>query len=195
MFQTFQYNHSLTLESGFTLPGFHLSYTVYGKLNKAKDNVVWVFHALTANSDPAEWWPGLVGDNQLFNPLEYFIICVNMPGSCYGSIGPLDHHPATGEIFYHDFPFFTTRDMIRAYQQLQYHLGIEKIKIGIGGSMGGQQLIEWAVADVFFKAQGDAYLGLQGDIWDAQKDIALAFFGAIIATTIVSIVKKSLKVK
>ena len=147
MFQTFQYNHSLTLESGFTLPGFHLSYTVYGKLNKAKDNVVWVFHALTANSDPAEWWPGLVGDNQLFNPLEYFIICVNMPGSCYGSIGPLDHHPATGEIFYHDFPFFTTRDMIRAYQQLQYHLGIEKIKIGIGGSMGGQQLIEWAVED------------------------------------------------
>jgi len=59
---------------------------------------------------------------------------------------------------------------------------------------GFYELIEWAVADVFFKAQGDAYLGTQGDIWDAQKDIALAFSGAIIATTIVSIVKKSLKV-
>jgi len=56
------------------------------------------------------------------------------------------------------------------------------------------ELIEWAVADVFFKAQGDAYLGTQGDIWDAQKDIFLAFCGAIIATTIVSLVKKIFKI-
>jgi len=70
-----------------------------------------------------------------------------MPGSCYGSTGPLDKNPETGEIYYHDFPFFTPRDMIRSYQPLREFLGIEKIKIGIGGSMGGQQLLEWAVEE------------------------------------------------
>jgi homoserine O-acetyltransferase len=137
----------LTLESGYVLPKYHLAYTTYGKLNKAKDNVVWIFHALTANSVPAEWWPGLVGDGKLFDPSKYFMVCVNMPGSCYGSIGPLDEYPDSGQTYFHDFPFFTPRDMIRSYQPLKDFLGIEKIKIGIGGSMGGQQLLEWAVEE------------------------------------------------
>jgi homoserine O-acetyltransferase len=135
------------LESGLTLQGYHLAYTTYGSLNERKDNVVWIFHALTANSKPEEWWPGLVGKGKLFDPIEYFIICVNMPGSCYGSLGPLDLNPETGEPYYHDFPFFTPRDMIKAYQPLKNYLGIEKIKIGIGGSMGGQQLLEWAIEE------------------------------------------------
>lgn len=135
------------LESGIELPRFHLAYTTYGKLNEQKDNVVWIFHALTANSKAAEWWPGLVGENKLFDPAKYFIICVNMPGSCYGSIGPLDIDPATGNPYFHDFPWFTTRDMIRAYQQLKDSLGIQHIHIGIGGSMGGQQLLEWSVEE------------------------------------------------
>ncbi len=134
-----------TLESGRVLPSIHLAYTTYGELNNTKSNVVWIFHALTANSNAAEWWPGLVGTNKVFNPHQYFIICVNMPGSCYGSISPLDIDKSTGNPFYHDFPFFTTRDMIRSYQLLKDHLGIEHIHIGIGGSMGGQQLLEWAV--------------------------------------------------
>lgn len=136
-----------TLESGATLPGLHLAYTTHGHLSKGKDNVIWIFHALTANSDAAEWWPGLVGDGKLFDPGNDFIICVNMPGSCYGSLGPLDEDPKTGEPYYHDFPFFTTRDMIRTYQFLKNYLGIKKIKVGIGGSMGGQQLLEWAIAE------------------------------------------------
>lgn len=136
-----------TLESGATLPGFHLAYTTHGHLNKDRDNVIWIFHALTANSDAVEWWPGLVGEGKLFDPAKYFIICVNMPGSCYGSLGPLDEDPKTGEPYYHDFPFFTTRDMIRSYRFLKNYLGIKKIKVGIGGSMGGQQLLEWAIAE------------------------------------------------
>lgn len=147
MQKVFTYNHPFALESGIILPQYHLAYTTHGKLNNEKDNVVWIFHALTANSDPAEWWPGLVGDGKLFDPEKYFIICVNMPGSCYGSIGPLDINPSTSEIYFHDFPFFTTRDMIRAYQPLKEFLGIEKIYIGIGGSMGGQQLLEWAIEE------------------------------------------------
>jgi homoserine O-acetyltransferase len=135
------------LESGISLDSYHLGYTTLGSINESGNNVVWIFHALTANSDATEWWPGLVGEGKLFNPKNYFIVCVNMPGSCYGSIGPLDKNPQTGDLFYHNFPFFTPRDMIRAYQPLKEFLGIDKIKIGIGGSMGGQQLLEWAVEE------------------------------------------------
>ncbi|MGI8599094.1 MAG: homoserine O-acetyltransferase family protein [Chitinophagaceae bacterium] len=143
----FHYNHPFILESGKKLSAFHLAYTAIGNLNKEGNNVVWVFHALTANSDPAEWWYGLIGEDKFFDPAEYFIVCVNMPGSCYGSIGPLDMNPATGSAFFHDFPVFTTRDMVRAYNYLKESLGIRKIHVGLGGSMGGQQLLEWAVEE------------------------------------------------
>jgi homoserine O-acetyltransferase len=146
-YDIFNVDKPFILESGHVLSKYHLAYTTYGKLNAQKDNAVWIFHALTANSNAAEWWPGLVGEGKLFDPEKLFIICVNMPGSCYGSTGPLDNNPETGEIYYHDFPFFTPRDMIRSYQPLKEFLGIEKIKIGIGGSMGGQQLLEWAIEE------------------------------------------------
>lgn len=142
----FQYNHSFQLELGITLPGFHLAYTTMGSMNADGSNVVWIFHALTANSNPEEWWPGLVGEGKLFDPARHFIICVNMPGSCYGSIGPLSED-ASGKPWFHRFPFFTPRDMVRAYRHLKNELGIRKIMVGIGGSMGGQQLLEWAVEE------------------------------------------------
>ncbi|HVU85250.1 MAG TPA: alpha/beta fold hydrolase, partial [Puia sp.] len=145
--EVFSYPHPFALESGIVLPGYQLAYHVYGKLNADHSNVVWIFHALTANSDPVEWWPGLVGADTVIDPEKYFLVCVNMPGSCYGSTGPLENNPETGQPFYHDFPFFTTRDMIRAYQPLRKILGIKKISIGLGGSMGGQQLLEWAVEE------------------------------------------------
>jgi homoserine O-acetyltransferase/O-succinyltransferase len=145
--EIFKHDKPFTLESGITIPDYHLGYTTIGNLNETKDNVIWVFHALTANSNPAEWWDGLVGVGKLFDPKQYFIICVNMPGSCYGSIGPLSINPDTESTYYHDFPFFTTLDMIRSYQPLRKYLGIEKIHIGIGGSMGGQQLLQWAIEE------------------------------------------------
>ena len=79
-YEIFHSLKSLILESGYTFPEYHLAYTTYGKLNAGKDNVVWIFHALTANSHAEEWWPGLVGKNKIFDPEKYFIICVNMPG-------------------------------------------------------------------------------------------------------------------
>lgn len=147
MVSVFKYEHLFKLESGVTLPGYHLAYTTYGKLNAAKDNVVWIFHALTANCNPAEWWPGLVGDGKYFDPEKYFIICVNKPGSPYGSISPLSTNPQTNQQYYHDFPVFTIRDIIRTYQPLKDHLGINKILIGLGGSTGGMQLLEWAIEE------------------------------------------------
>ncbi|HUQ65269.1 MAG TPA: homoserine O-acetyltransferase [Flavitalea sp.] len=143
--EIFHYNHPFTLESGDVLQGYHLAYNTFGTLNKQKDNAVWIFHALTANSDATEWWPGLVGEGKLLDPAVYFIVCVNMPGSCYGSTGPLEIDLRTNQPYYHTFPFFTPRDMIRSYQPLKEFLGIQKIEIGIGGSMGGQQLLEWAI--------------------------------------------------
>jgi len=143
----FRYTKEFRLENGQTLNGYHLAYTTYGTLNQQKDNAVWIFHALTANSDPADWWSGLTGPGKLFDPEHFFIVCVNMPGSCYGSIGPLDIDPLTQSPWFHRFPLFTTRDMIRTYQPLRESLGINKIKIGIGGSMGGQQLLEWAIEE------------------------------------------------
>lgn len=147
MAEIFRYTKPFTLESGITLMQYQLAYTTHGSLNENKDNVVWIFHALTANSDATQWWPGLTGQGKLFDPAHHFIICVNIPGSCYGSIGPLDINPLTNEAWHHNFPFFTTRDMIRAYQRLKNYLGIESIYIGIGGSMGGQQLLEWAIEE------------------------------------------------
>ena len=145
--QIFSHPAPFKLESGMVLPGYHLGYHSFGKLNPEKSNVVWVFHALTANANPVDWWPGLVGSGHLIDPEKYFIVCVNMPGSCYGSLGPLSPNPITGSPYFHSFPFFTPRDMIRAYQPLKDFLGIEKIKFGIGGSMGGQQLLEWAIEE------------------------------------------------
>ncbi|HET9430630.1 MAG TPA: homoserine O-acetyltransferase [Chitinophagaceae bacterium] len=147
MTSIFNYNHPFTLESGVTLPGYHLAFTSHGKLNENKDNVVWIFHALTANSNPLEWWPGLVGEGKLFDPSKYFIICVNKPGSPYGSISPLSTNPETGQVYYSDFPVFTIRDMIRTYQQLKNELGIRKIFVALGGSTGGMQLLEWAILE------------------------------------------------
>lgn len=143
----FSYTKPFRLESGALLTEYHLAYNTFGDLNEAGDNVIWIFHALTANSNPVEWWSGLVGEGRLFDPSRYFIVCVNMPGSAYGSLGPLDVNPLTGEPYYHTFPWFTTRDMIRSYQPLREALGIRKIHIAIGGSMGGQQLLEWAIEE------------------------------------------------
>lgn len=147
MTSLFQTDQPFVLESGVTLTGYHLAYTTHGRLNAAGDNVIWVFHALTANSNPAEWWPGLVGDGKFFDPAQYFIICVNKPGSPYGSISPLSTNPATGQPYYDDFPVFTIRDMVRMYQQLKEYLGIKKIWVGLGGSTGGMQLLEWAIEE------------------------------------------------
>ena len=141
----FKYAPDFTLESGEILHGFELAYHTYGRLNADKSNVIWICHALTANSDAADWWGGLVGAGQLFDPAHHFIICANMLGSCYGSTGPLSRNPQTGEPFYRDFPFLTTRDMARAFDLLRQYLQLDKINVGIGGSMGGQHLLEWAI--------------------------------------------------
>lgn len=145
--KTLSISEPFVLESGEVLPQLEISYHTFGQLNADGSNVVWVFHALTGNSNPNEWWPGIVGKNQLIDPQKDFIICANTLGSCYGSTGPASINPLTTEKYGADFPFISIRDMVQAHQLLQKHLGIKSIQLGIGGSMGGQQLIEWAISD------------------------------------------------
>ncbi|TFV97722.1 homoserine O-acetyltransferase [Algoriphagus kandeliae] len=139
--------HSKTpfvLESGQELPELELAYTTYGKLNSAQDNVIWVVHALTGDSRVGDWWNGMVGEDQFFDPADYFIICVNLPGSCYGSTNPLSSNPITGKNYYYDFPLLTTRDMANALESIRQSLGINQIHTLLGGSLGGQVALEWA---------------------------------------------------
>lgn len=142
---TYIYKEQFQLESGKYLPELNLEYTTLGELNAKKSNVVWVTHALTANANPSEWWGGLVGEGKFFNPQEHFIICANVLGSCYGSTGPLSENPETESLYYHNFPEITIRDIVNSFDLLRAHLGIEKIHTLLGGSLGGQQAVEWAI--------------------------------------------------
>jgi len=144
---TLEIKESFQLESGEVLPGLTIAYNSYGKLNEAKDNVVWVCHALTASSDVFRWWPGLVGDDCVINPKDHFIICVNIIGGCYGSSGPLTIDPSTQQPYYSNFPSVTIRDIVNSFKSVRKKFGIEKIKLLMGGSMGGYQVLEWCLME------------------------------------------------
>ena len=143
----FTYDAPFNLEGGGSLPGITVAYHTYGRLNEDRSNVVWVCHALTANSDVAHWWPGVVGEKGAIPPENYFIVCANILGSCYGSTGPLSVDSRTGQAYYSHFPDFTIRDMVRAHILLRQHLGIDTIHLLMGGSMGGYQALEWCVME------------------------------------------------
>ena len=145
MAQTFFYNQPFTLECGAVLPALEIAYDTFGEMNAERSNIIWVCHALTANSDVADWWPHTVEEGCFLDPKKYFTVCANFLGSHYGTTGPLSVNPATGEEWYGDFPLVTVRDMVRAHQLLAEHLGIERVKLLIGSSIGGFQCLEWCV--------------------------------------------------
>ncbi len=147
MLQQFNYDQPFTLESGAVLPELTIAYYTSGALNEDGSNVVWICHALTANADAAGWWPGIVGQGCIFDPDKHFIVCANILGSCYGTTGPLSVNPETGEPYYSTFPLITIRDMVQAHTLLRQHLDIRKIGVLAGGSMGGYQVLEWALTE------------------------------------------------
>lgn len=144
----YHYNKSFTLESGAILNELHIAYHTWGKLNENGDNVIWICHALTANSNAAEWWKSLIGDGAAFDTRNYFVVCANIIGSCYGTTGPLSTNPETGHPYLHNFPAITIRDMVQAHEILRESLEIKKIHLLVGGSMGGYQALEWCVMDL-----------------------------------------------
>ena len=150
MSKLYRHNAPFKLESGEVLPSLEIAYDTFGELNEAKDNVIWVCHALTANSDVADWWPHTVEQGKFLDPERYFVVCANFLGSHYGTTSPLTVNPATGKKWYYDFPRITVRDMVACHQLLAKELGIERVKLLIGSSIGGFQCMEWAIMEPEF---------------------------------------------
>lgn len=140
-------NEPFHFEAGGILPSLSIEYRTSERDYKAGDKVIWICHALTANSDPEDWWPGLVGRGCLLDPEKYFIVCVNMIGSPYGSSSPRDIDPSTLRPYMLNFPRVSVRDMVRANILVRKALGISTIDLIVGGSIGGFQAVEWATME------------------------------------------------
>ncbi len=130
-------NEPFQLEQGGSIADPVIAYHTYGTLNAARDNVIFICHALTANSDAEDWWHGLFGKDDVFDWDKHFIICANNLGSPYGSSSPLHSNKETNEIYGLDFPFFTLRDTARLHIELLEFFKISSVKLLIGGSCGG----------------------------------------------------------
>ncbi|MGA0893862.1 MAG: homoserine O-acetyltransferase MetX [Ilumatobacteraceae bacterium] len=145
----------LALDTGATLRGVTIAYETWGTLSPNADNAVLLCHAWTGDSHaagPAEeghptpgWWEGLIGPGAAVDTDRWFVVCSNVLGGCQGSTGPASAHPDDGRPYGSRFPVVTVRDMVRAQARLADHLGIRRWHSVIGGSMGGMQVLEWAI--------------------------------------------------
>ena len=124
-----------------------LHYAVYGRLNAARDNAVLVCHALSGSALVGAWWPEIFAPGALLSLEHDCVICINMLGSCYGSTGPGSVDPETGHSYGPDFPLVSIHDNVRGQAKLLDSLGIHKLRLILGGSIGGMQAIDWAIHD------------------------------------------------
>lgn len=138
--------YDFELSEGSVLPQVNIAYTTYGKLNEKRDNVIWVCHALTGDTNVKEWWKGIFGANQVLDPEENFIVCANVIGSSYGSTHPWSSEVPEG-LKGSKFPLITITDIVQGHRLLADELGVENIHLLIGPSLGGQQALEWSVEE------------------------------------------------
>ncbi len=153
--QDFTFNEGLKLQCGQLLAPITLRYETYGALSPDADNAILIEHALSGDAHVAGyysesdekpgWWDTMVGPGKTFDTNKYFIVCSNVIGGCSGSTGPGSMNPATGTRYGMDFPFVTIADMVHAQKKLMDHLGIRKWLCVAGGSMGGMQVLRWAL--------------------------------------------------
>jgi len=139
---TFATDEPFHLDSGGALQPVTLHYAIYGKL---REEAILACHALSGSARTGDWWDGMFGDGRPFDIDRDCVIGINVLGSCYGSTGPTSINPRTGKPFGPDFPLITIRDMVRAQAELLRHLGVERLRMVIGGSIGGMQALQWAV--------------------------------------------------
>ena len=147
--------NEMPLDSGAKLGPITLAYETYGQLDEQKRNAVLLCHALSGDAhvagynSPSDrkpgWWDAMVGPGKAFDTRRYFVICPNCIGGCKGSTGPMSINPATGRPYARSFPVVTMADMVRAQKALVEHLGIRTLLTVVGGSMGGMQVLEWAI--------------------------------------------------
>ncbi len=148
------FKEGLRLQSGAVLEEFTLVYETYGRLNADKGNVIVILHALSGDShlarhapdDREGWWEAAVGPGKAFDTDHYFVLCSNVVGGCRGSTGPSSINPQPGRRYGLSFPVVTVADMVEAERMLFDHLGLERLLLVTGGSMGGMQALQWAVS-------------------------------------------------
>ena len=134
----------LRLEHGEVLPAVRVAYRTWGTLDAAGGNAVLVCHALTGSSQADAWWDGLFGPGRTLDPERDFVVCSNVLGSCYGTTGPASPRP-DGSPWGPDFPAVTVRDMVHVQAALLDALGVRRLRLVLGGSLGGMQVLEWAL--------------------------------------------------
>jgi homoserine O-acetyltransferase len=133
------------LESGATLPRVQTAFRTWGELSPSGDNAVVVCHAFTGSADVDRWWTRMFGPGRALDSDRDFVVCANILGSCYGTTGPASIDPSTGHPYLGSFPAITLRDMVRAQGELVRALGVRSVRSVIGGSLGGMQVLEWAL--------------------------------------------------
>jgi len=133
------------LECGASLPEVVVAYRTWGSLRREDSRAILVCHALTGSADADAWWPALFGPGRLLDPARHFIVCSNVLGSCYGTTGPLSPSPHGNGPWGPDFPPVTIRDMVRLQRELLAALGVRRLELVLGGSLGGMQALEWIV--------------------------------------------------
>lgn len=131
------------LEYGSSLPWLDLAWRSWGRLDADGGNAVLICHALTGDAHADDWWAPLFGPGRALDPARDFIVCANTLGSCYGSSGPCSRGP-DGRDWGAWFPAVTIRDQVRAQRLLLQHLGVKRLRLVVGGSLGGLQALEWA---------------------------------------------------
>ena len=114
---------------------------------RPQDNAVLVCHALTGSALVGSWWPEIFAPGAVLSLEQDFVICINMLGSCYGSTGPGSVDPETGKAYGPSFPLVSIRDNVRAQAKLLDSLGIRRLRLVLGGSIGGMQALDWAMHD------------------------------------------------
>ncbi|MHC4691207.1 MAG: homoserine O-acetyltransferase MetX, partial [Planctomycetota bacterium] len=172
----------LTLECGKKLAPIDVAYETYGRLNEAGDNVILICHALSGNAHVAGynspddkkpgWWDVMVGPGKGIDTNQYYVICSNFLGGCSGTTGPCSNNPETGKPYGLDFPIITIADMVRVQKMLLDKLGIKKLLAVIGGSIGGMQVLQWAIeypdfVEAALPIATTTHLGAQSIAFDA----------------------------
>jgi len=159
--RTWRPGMAFRLESGAEVPDVQVAYRTWGELAPDGDNAVLVCHALTGSADADAWWSGMFGAGKALDPTQDFIVCSNVLAGCYGTSGPIQPHPEDGEPWGSRFPEVTIRDMVRLQALLLEHLGVDKLKLVLGPSLGGMQVLEWA-ATFPGRVQAMAPIGVSG---------------------------------
>ena len=154
--QRFHFDQPLTLRSGKALPGYELMVETYGELNADKSNAVLICHALSGDHHAAGyhseddqkpgWWDTCIGPAKAIDTNRFFVVCLNNLGGCGGSTGPVSINPETGKHYGPDFPIITVRDWVNSQVRLMDRLGIGKWAAVAGGSLGGMQVLRWAIS-------------------------------------------------